>query len=83
MLWVAKGRLPKQALTALLSHRSHSCSSQIVNQADQGKSGLWGRGSKKLVWIPVFSPLACVTAGANAVPCQLCVVCAFSGHACL
>lgn len=65
---VAKGRLPKQALTALLSHRSRSYSSQILNQADWGKSALWGKGNKKLVRLPVFSPLACVTAGANAVP---------------
>lgn len=75
MVRVAKGRLPKQTLTALPSRRSRSCSSQILNQADRGKSGLWGKGKKKLVPIPVFSPLGCVTAGANAVSCQLCKLC--------
>lgn len=67
------------------SHRSPPCWSQILNRADWGKSGLWGKGNRKLVQISVFGHLACVMAGANAVPRQLCklhtAVCAVSGRA--
>lgn len=33
------------------SLRSHSCLSQTLNQADRGKSGLWWKGKKKLLWM--------------------------------
>lgn len=58
MLGVAKGRLPKQALTALPSLRSPPCASQL-NQADGGNEVFRAREAKGLYSICLQLPCLC------------------------